>query len=216
MSLPVSTFAITLRPLDGVTDTQIDVLTTFVKQRCKYYYIITEKENESRHVHAGVFLDKAVTPCNFRTLLLRKFRTLSDPEQRVFRKGIVVMFNSDWINKYLHKGDDTVVIAQSLPEAGHLESYYPPPLEATAGRARNSMNPYYAHLRTLWYQHSDPNRDINTENCRHFLFKMMYAMDLIKIIRDDKTIVQTARHLTRYLKKLEYSTIELPLYEHEE
>lgn len=214
-TLPIKTYGLTLRPLDGVTDDQIKLLVNWIKKHCEYYLVVTHKLNESRHIHAGVVLKKPVTSCALRTTLIRLFKSLSQQEQRVFRSGIKVMYNEDFINNYLSKEDDTVVIERCLPEAGHLESYFPPPLVA-AGRPRNSMNPYYQHLRTLWYEHMRPEDEINTMNARNFLFKMMYSLDLIKILRDDKTIIMTARHLVRYLKKQDYDSIVLPEYEKEE
>jgi hypothetical protein len=44
----------------------------------------------------------------------------------------------------------------------------------------------------------------------------MYSLRILPVIKDDKTIIQTARHLTRWLTKKEHSTIELPPFEKEE
>ena len=74
----------------------------------------------------------------------------------------------------------------------------------------------YWELEKLWYEHSRPGIEVNTENVRHFLFSMMYNKRLINIIKDDKTIIQTARHLTRWINKVDYSTIELAPFEKEE
>jgi len=51
---------------------------------------------------------------------------------------------------------------------------------------------------------------------RDFLFNMMYNERCINVIRDDKAIVQTARHLVRWLNKATHSTIELAPFEKEE
>jgi len=45
---------------------------------------------------------------------------------------------------------------------------------------------------------------------------MMYAERVLPVMRDDKTIVQTARHLVRWLNKTSYSSIELAPFEKEE
>lgn len=211
--LKIHTFAVTFRPLDGVTDDDVDKLTTWVKRKSDYYHIVTEKTGTERHVHAAVFLKDPMVHSNFSTLLVFLFKRLDATEKRVFRTGIKPMYNYDWVTNYLDKDDDTVVIASCLPESLYLESIFP--VQKKRGQ-KNSKNPYYDELETLWYTHVETHREINTVNARHFLFKMMYSERSIKILRDDKCIIQTARHLVRYLKRTDESTIALPPFEEEE
>lgn len=206
-------FAVTLRPHHGISDGQVDKFVKWCRKKCKYFYVITEKDDENRHLHAGLFLLTAMSQSNLCTTLLRLYKDLEDVEKRVFRNGIKVMYNMDWLDKYLKKGDSTIVVEDNLPESGHLESYFPEPKEK---KKKEGANPYYEKLEKLWYEHKEPQYEINTINARHFLFKMMYAKDIIKVIGDDKKIIQTARHLVRRLKRLEESTIVLPPYEEEE
>jgi len=71
-------------------------------------------------------------------------------------------------------------------------------------------------MESLWFKHTSPDYEIHTRNCRDFLFKMMYSERCFAVIKDDRTIIQTARHLVRWLKKECYSTIELTPFEKEE
>jgi len=211
-----SSFAVTFRPSNGVTDEDVDKFCTWCRKTCKYYRIITEKLNHERHIHAALFLTSPQVHSNVSLTLVRLFKRLDSTEQRVFRTGIKPMYNIDWADKYLDKDDDTVLVADNLPEAFHLEAYFPVTYGATAGRPTSSPNKYYVHLRTLWYEHNTDQREVNTVNVRHFLFKMMYGLDLIKILRDDKTIIQTAKHLVRFIKQADECTFDLPQFEVEE
>lgn len=209
-----SSFALTFRPLNGVSDDQVSVLSKWIRKRCEYYHIVTEKQGSERHVHAGIFLKKEMDRSNLAVLLSRLFPDLSASEKSVWLRGIKVMYNNDFIKNYLDKDDDTDIICSSLPEAGHLESFFPPiPAEAVK-LPRHSL--FYHELEALWLQHIPLGHEINTQTARDFLFDMMYNKRCINVIRDDKQIVQTARHLVRWLKKLSYSTIELAPFEKEE
>ena len=213
--LKFKSYALTIRPTQGVTDNDVVKFSNWVRPRCEYYHIITEKDDECRHIHAALILKMEQNKSNLTTLLIRLFKDFTTEEKSVLRKGVKIMYNNDFITKYMDKNDSTVVIASCLPEISHLESYYPKTRPLQKGE-KGSMNPYYKHLSELWYEHAPPQYEINTINARHFLFKMMYAIDAIKILKDDNTIKQTAKHLVRYLLKKDESTIELAPFETEE
>ena len=51
-----SSYALTVRPLDGIDDGQIDRLSKWVVKNSKYYRLITEKTGSQRHAHVGFIL----------------------------------------------------------------------------------------------------------------------------------------------------------------
>jgi len=197
-------FAITHRPKNGVSDNDVTKLVDYCRQKGQYYKIITEKEGHERHIHAVVYLNTPVRLYNFIRSLLLLFPDMLPEEKIVFRQGVKVSKSIQWL-EYLNKGDSTVVIADNLPEEAHLESYYP--VRPSPNRESKKVT-YYLRLERLWYEHSREMAVANPENCRHFLFKMMYADRLIDVIRDDKTIIQVSRHLSRYINKMSHSLIE--------
>jgi hypothetical protein len=211
----VQSFAITVRPLDGITETQIQKFLKWTKKQCDYYHVITEKTMAERHIHAGLFMKVPKTRSNVSTDLMRLFKDLSDVEKSVLRKGLKIMYNEDFILNYLNKGDDTVVVASSLPEEGHMESYFPPKPEVLESRAKK-CSAYYHELEKLWYEHRTPAYEVTTITTRDFLFEVMYDKRVLPVIRDDKQIIQVSRHLTRWLNKVTTSSIELPVFEKEE
>lgn len=213
--MKVKSFAVTFRPIDGVSECQISTMEKWVRKKCRYYHLITEKTGLDRHIHCGMILQEESTLSNLKTTLSRLFKELSGPEVRVFRQGIKVMYNIDFIKNYLDKNDDTVVIASNLPEVSHLESFFEPiPVAVPVKKEKHSS--YYVVLEGLWLKHVSPSVEVNTRTTRDFLFDMMYAQRLINVIADDRKIIQVARHLTRFLKRSTQSTIELPPFENEE
>lgn len=199
-----SVFAITHRPRNGVSDDDVAKITDYLRKRCKYYKVITEKDHDERHVHAVGYFTEPCLCKNVVRAVLNLFPDLLPEERMVLRQGIKVSKSIQWL-AYMEKGDSTVVIANTLPEVSHLEAYYPD-RESTPKERKNLS--YYGRLEKLWYSHVSPGKVPNPENCRHFLFNMMYNERLIDVIRDDKTIIQTSRHLARFINKVTESCIE--------
>ena len=209
-------FAFTFRPMDGVTDQHVEQMDRWSRKNCEYYHIITEKTGSARHIHAALFLKKSQTRSNLSVRLSRLYSEISPSEKQVMLKGLKVLYNYDWIGSYLSKDDDTVVISSNLPEKSFLESWFPPKPPTLTAVKQRKCSLYYHELEELWYKHQEVTVEITTVTCRDFLFKLMYSLRIIPVIKDDKTIIQTARHLTRWLTKKEHSTIELPPFEKEE
>jgi len=209
-----SSFALTVRPLDGIDDAQIDRLSKWVIKNSKYYRLITEKSGSQRHAHVGFILNEPRTRSNVLQRILQLYKDLTPIERQVLRQGLKIMYNTDFLSKYLDKDDETVVIADNLPEVSHLESFFPPKPAPKSEPKKCSR--YYHELEHLWYEHVPVGTEVNTRTTRSFLFNVMYNLRVLPIIRDDRTIIQTSRHLTRWLNKAQDSTIQLPCFESEE
>lgn len=196
----IRSFSVTLRPLNGVDDEHISRLVKWVKKNCEYYFVITEKLDHERHVHAAVFLKNPKTPSNFSTDMIRLFKDLSVEEKSVFRKGIKSMYNSDWINSYLEKGDDTVVIERNLPEEATMDAYFSE-VPDKRKKGPSCADPFYANLEKLWWEYKRPIEETNPSNLRNFLMRMMNKERLIRVIADNKKIFQISCALSRYINK---------------
>lgn len=211
----VKSYAVTIRPRDGITDDHITRFMKWVRKACEYYHVVTEKTDHERHVHAGLFLKSSASRSNVVTQMTRMFDGLSSEEKRVLRNGIKIMYNGDFIKNYLDKDDGTVVVASSLPEVACMEAYFPPKPQPKVSQAKKCSH-YYHELETLWYTYNGPTVEVNSLTCRDFLFRMMYSDRVLAVIRDDKQIIQVSRHLTRWLNKADSSSIVLPPFEKEE
>lgn len=213
------TYALTVRPRDGITEQQLGALATWIRKRSDHYHIVTEKTASARHVHAALYLKVAVSRSNFVVVFARLLKQfgLDFEEMAVAKKGVKILYNNDFVTCYLNKGDDTVVVASSLPEVSRLDAYYPPKPEVASRVSRTEQHSkYYWHLESLWHKHVPPTYEVHTLNARDFLFRMMYHERCLPVIKDDRQIIQVARHLTRWLNRVTTSTIELPAFEKEE
>lgn len=213
------TYALTIRPRNGIDNGALNLISDWIRKRCEFYHIITEKTGHERHVHAALFLKMPITKSNMNTLLVRlaKDSLGFDPEElTVLRKGVKILYSNDFIENYLDKDDDTEVVQTNLPATNHLDSWYPPkPIDPETSKQQKHSH-YYWELERLWYMYMSPTYEVNTKTVRDFLFNMMYSERCINVIRDDKTIVQTARHLVRWINKTTTNTIELAPFEQEE
>lgn len=210
------TFALTIRPKDGVTDQDIQKTMKWCRKHALYYHVVTEKTGSQRHIHAGVFLHKEKKKNDVCIMLCGLFKDLTPEEKTVLRHGVKIMYNWDFIEKYLDKDDDTEVIGTHLPEERHIEGYFPPkPLSLSENKTKK-CSLYYHELERMWYENRNPAYEITTLTTRDFLFEMMYNKRCLPVIRDDKQIIQVSRHLTRWLNKVTRSTIELLVFEKEE
>jgi len=195
------TFAFTIRPRDGVTDDHIDRMINWIKPRSKYYKVVTEKEGTARHIHAFMVSHKPLLTHNVRRSVLTVYKDLSETEREVLRNGVKTAFTIDWL-KYLEKGDFTEVHASELPEVSHLQAFFPPKTDNTK-KDSSKRETYYTKLEQLWLKHQSPDVDPSPVNVRHFLFRMMYSMRVIDVLRDDRSVIQVSRHLSRFLQHSE-------------
>lgn len=208
-------YAFTVRPRDGATVTHDGLLVSFLRKYCQYWYVVSEKTEEERHLHAGAFFKKAHTRCNMTIMLKRVFKDMEDDEKRVLAKGVRIMYNMDFIEEYLNKDDDTVVISDNMAEASYLEGYWPPTQEQDRAKAQMAVDKYYAKLECLWYEHQSPGVEVRYETVCAFLSRMMNKERLIRVIADDRKLKQTAMALSRYIRKDDRYVVELAPWENQ-
>lgn len=210
------TYAITIRPRSGISDQQIQKFSKWVKRNCEYYYVITEKTEDERHVHSALFLKTPKKRSNVSQCIVQLFKDLDPEEKSVLQKGIKILYSNSFIESYMDKGDDTVVIERNLPEVSHLECFYPPnPLAPTAVR-RLHLHSIMEQYEQFWLQYRSPLDEVNTSTVRDFLFDLQYNKRVIGLL-DDKKLIQHSRWFTRWHHKTESCpTSFLPCFETEE
>lgn len=201
-------YALTVRPLDGATSVHDDLLCQFAQKYCEYYYIVSEKLDSERHLHAGLFFKKTYTRSALSMMIKRVYKDLSDDEKRVLNQGLRIMYNFDFIENYLDKDDDTELLLKNLPEKAHLEGYWPPSKDQDKAKAVAATDKFYANLEYLWYQHVPPGVECSKLTTQSFLFDMMFNKRLIKVMRDRKAIITTSEMLYWYITKTSTAQIE--------
>lgn len=199
-------WTITFRPTDGVTDAQIEALQGWL-DKADWHYAVTHKSGKERHVHAAIFFPKATNKSNLATRILGIkgiCGTLSGPEQKVFRNGIKIMYNGNFIENYMLTHDDPVVIGDDLPMSMDrfeiMNSYYPPSGDETAKRPPRKLSPWYLDMEQRWFARKcrRPNLDLT--------FKTIE--DLVKyhecVARDISVIADARVHSNMCKKLLEF------------
>lgn len=200
-----SAYAITIRPADGITDDQIQAVTKFIISRCDYYVIVTEKTGAARHLHAGLFLKKPVQKkvINVRLRELKCFKALSNSEKYVMNKGTKIMYNRDFIDEYLTKGDDTEIIDINAPPED-CSDYFPPPEEQDramrSARINTAKNAKLQELEELFLEHGPPHMS-SFKVAKNFLADMMFNKRLIKGYKDMRELNATATMFMHYVLK---------------
>lgn len=215
MTQKFKTFAFTLRPRDGVTDVQIEKLCKYCRNHAQWYKVVTEKEDDARHIHAVWVLKEEQTRSHVLTYLQRMYKDLEADEMAVMRQGLKIWYNRDFLD-YIDKDDNTVVIEENLPEIAYLEALFPPKPEGLVVKKALANQSMLENLEKLWHEHVAVYKAVNTQNARDFLWSMMYEKRLIGVMLDDKRIDQVARALVRWMLKANTCTVPLVPYQVEE
>lgn len=197
-------YCITIRPKDGISNQQIIDYQAWVAKKTEYSYTVTEKEHTERHIHSAIFFKEPQRIDNVKRSIIGLLK-LSDTEKRV-AVCIKSMYSHDWLS-YCKKGDSTQVIHSNLPEEHMLEAYFTTSTDRSSKKSTKLT--FYSKLESLWYEQRTPADEVNPRTCRDFLFKLMYHDRVIEPLRDDRTIIQVSRHLSRYINKYETSCIDV-------
>lgn len=207
MSYRHKSWALTINPT-YLDEDMIKGVTAWIKRQCKYWHIITEKKDERRHIHAGCFWkDIGISRKYLNQALkgLKCFEDCSSADKWQLGEGTKIMYNSDWLDKYMDKADDTVVINSNIPEKHHLEHFWPTAIEQTKAKQKALINKatdkYYAKLEQMWYQYRGPSVEINYENVAMFMSDMMFSARLLRVNSNTRKLSATIMCLVKYLNK---------------
>lgn len=135
-------FAITHRPMGGITDDAVNNWVNYLTKICIWWVIITEIKLDdegadvagSRHMHAQLFFEKLTAKCDLlkRILTMGTMKTLSSDEVFVFKKGYRIGYDKNWEEKYMAAADgekENSRIASRAewmpPDRTELDPFYP-------------------------------------------------------------------------------------------
>ena len=199
----------TLRPRDGILDRDLSPIDEYLK-KCDYYLVITEKEEEQKHIHACFFLKEERELKVFNRYWKRKYQYMLD-EQRGIWKYLYVgkpVYNDDWISKYLKKNDQTKVIYSKIPSKDDRLPYYRD-IEIQDQKTR-SADPYFNKLERLWEENDqfgsrEENgftiRECNLYVIERFLCYLMFDARVIKPVQNAARMRRLCKTLVMYIKK---------------
>lgn len=204
-SYKYQSFMLTYRPKGGVTDPEITQICKLLQKNSVYRFIITEKLDEDKHVHAAVFYEKEqeMTHSAFNQKFKRKlYDNMSKGSNWKYAFVGKPMYNSSIIEDYLTKGDDTVVIEKNLPEKKTMSQYFKNTKKFDKKTAK-AGDPYYHRLSEGYDDWAKTDTIMNTLNVEKYLCYRMYVARNLRLITEPRKMKATIRSLLSYLKKSE-------------
>ena len=205
-------FSITIRFKDNYAISQSDIgfyikqfkSRTQRKTSKAYIYAITEKESSQKHFHIAMFVDDPVKKGSISTYFKRQIEGRFSTENYKFPHCLKVdiMYNLDWLNNYLKKGDQTKIIFNHLPQ--NLEEYIPSAEKQEEWKQKQlSGDKFFAQLKIefLEFQKKFEFSEISINKCATFLAYREHPNGLSKpVIRCDRIAQQTCKNLYWYLQ----------------
>ena len=212
-----SCFAFTLRPRDGIRDTDISVISKRLLPSCQYYHIITEKLEEERHIHGCVILSAPKDISYFNKRMKTFFSYLIDEDRAVWKvayKG-KPWYNEDWYVNYCNKDDNTVVIFNKMcTQDERLSLYVDVQVQDRSSRA---ADPYFARLEKMWDEQkysvvydSTPvplgytryiSKMCTLQEIERFLATNMYDLRTLRCVQDSRKLRRICHTLYHYITR---------------
>jgi hypothetical protein len=90
-----STYSLTVRPRECISDSQVSKTVEFIKKYCTYWHGVTEKLEHERHVHAALYLKTPTARSYMLTAVMRLAEKLGldFDERSVLRGGLKILYN---------------------------------------------------------------------------------------------------------------------------
>ena len=205
-------YAITIRPKYGVNEIDFKIVDNFLS-KCEYYYVITEKTGESRHIHAVLYLKKEQRISDFNRWWCRKYTTPDQKERGIYKYMFQskVCYNDDFYEEYLQKDDETCVIQSKMPEKDTRLKYYKDIVIKSKvidyqmdklekmwngeegknyGWNDTSQNPLHIRIRKA---------DVNS--VERFLCNLMFNLRRIKVVQNATKMRRLCKTLVAYINR---------------
>lgn len=199
-------FALTVRPRNGVTIPIVDALEKYCKT-FPHYQMVLEGQNESRHAHIQIWLDNPTTKGDANKKLERVCSRCYDDwdqaQQKVLRSGTKIAYN-DWLENYCIQNDikgESNVVLDNRPL--DTDPYYPSEEEQEATQRRSqAVDQQFCKLELLFEEWNEvQQRSITKETVGMFLADMMFASRKIQVKQHARDRYSMCTALHAYLTK---------------
>lgn len=201
-------FAITVRPLDGITDaTAAAYLKWF--QKLDYAFVKLEKSGVERHLHAQIWTDSPKAKGDIVKQVERICeRTINDwtqAQKKVLRQGVKIA-HSDWYLDYLAENDAKAEEAGEILLDKPPENTYPYyPTEEEQEKVKNvatAVDPRFTELEYKCLEFLDrENRTLSHKTVALFLCDAMFNSRTIKVLMHQRDRVALATALYAFMTK---------------
>lgn len=190
-------FAFTIRPKNGLTEALRDEFIKWVESKNGGFCVL-EGEGTSLHMHGGMFLETETTKSNFNFQLQRHFEKHRSDEDstRVQRGGTRIMYNMDFLDKYLDK-DDSRLVYEKIPD--DVEEYFPTQEEQAAAGTK-SVDSVMSEYELLMREHFKWERvgDV-MELFDKRLYELWFVKKVIRAPRENKRKRELSENLKRWM-----------------
>lgn len=189
-------WSFTLRPALGAQSALQEAVVGWLKKQPYGFACLEMPEDDTaRHIHGCVWKHKE--PCRkgeintaLQRICERSVPDWSPAQQLVLRRGTRIMYNDDWIENYLSKDEDTIVLYNVPPE--DTSEFYPSEDEQKAVINKSAAVDKKFHDWSVqffeWYENSNISKtnDISKYVISLFMSDMMYVSKKWNVITDGK------------------------------
>ena len=202
-------FALTIRPRLGITDTTIEAFKSWLTKQ-SYSVGVIEMADEARHLHAQIWLDEGRTKDDVAKQVKRICeRTIGDwdsAQSKVLRGGIRIAY-SDWYLEYLvdneEKGCVEIdhIIVNNPPDK--TERYYPSEEEQEQVKAvAQSADPRFLKMEQECNKYLEiHNKDLTIKNVARWLAYAMFDERSMKVLIQQRDRTAVCKTLFAYMSK---------------
>ncbi len=199
-------FALTVRPRNGLTIPIVEALEKYCKT-FPHYQMVLEGENESKHAHIQIWLDTPTTKGDANKKLERVCsRCYSDWDQaqcKVLRSGTKIAY-SDWVESYCVDNDlkgESHIVLDNRPL--DTDPYYPSEEEQEATKRRSqAIDQQMCSLELMFEEWNEVEcRAVTLETVGTFLADMMFKSRKIQCVKQGRDRHALCTTLHAYLTK---------------
>lgn len=193
-------FAITVRPRDGISDTTIAAYLKWFK-KLDYSFVCLEKEGVERHLHAQIWSDipkaKGDIVKQVERICERTINDWDQAQKKVLRQGIKITY-SDWYLDYLKENELKEIVCNTIYEQTpeNTFSYYP--TEEEQEKVMTTANAVDPRFTDLEYKCNEflalRGVALSHKTVALFLCDAMFSSRSIKVLihQRDRTALATA------------------------
>lgn len=199
-------FALTVRPRNGITIPIVDALEKYCKS-FPHYQMVLEGENESRHAHLQIWTDIPTTKGDANKKLervcSRSYEDWDQAQRKVLRQGTKIAYN-DFIENYCIQNDlkgESNILLDNRPLDS--DQYYPSEEEQEATKRRSqAIDQHMCSLELMFEEWNEVEcRPLTIETVGTFLSDMMFCTRKIACVRQGRDRYALCTTLHAYLTK---------------
>jgi hypothetical protein len=161
--------------------------------------LITEKENDQRHIHGAVITKKGKGLSTFKTEWKRKLKYIERRTDTVdWRVALKVKnwYNKDWYYEYLAKDDHTFIIEDTMDMMEAKKHF-----KDNEKRHKEQADAYFQMLEDLYKKRYPQKPHPDRQDIDLFLCGEMRIHRTIKVIRSARKFFELVIGLRDYIRK---------------